>query len=376
MMNNLGPVIVPSNVKIIAITGGPCGGKTEIIPIVREELENCGVHVITIPELATEFCSNGMACGRHLLINEFERQLLMSQIERELACVRAAAKMPFPRIVILTDRGRLDVKAYVDQSFKKMVEEIGYDEAKLCDFYSAVFHLQSLSVEFPDKYDLFCKNNIHRRENAAEAKAVDQKTMLSWLAHPHLRVVSSSGKNGELINLREKAHRLLEEICSVLGIPVPLEIEKKYLVSDFPDIPVPYEVIDITQFYTRIGNTGEERYRSRSYHGGTTYCQTLKNDVSIGVREELNLPISKEQYEIAKMKILPGSIMITKRRFVFIWENQYFEFDVFQEKMSGLFILEIELTKECDAVKLPPFINVIKEVTDDASYYNRTLAFV
>lgn len=53
----------------------------------------------------------------------------------------------------------------------------------------------------------------------------------------------------------------------------------------------------------------------------------------------------------------------------FIWNNQYFELDLYNFSNSKA-ILEIELTDENKEVKIPDFIEVISDVTEDRRYSN------
>ena len=64
---------------------------------------------------------------------------------------------------------------------------------------------------------------------------------------------------------------------------------------------------------------------------------------------------------------------IRKTRYCLIYENQYFEIDVYpfwQDKA----IAEIELSDENAQVVFPEQIRVIKEVTEDEAYKNASLA--
>ena len=45
----------PSTVWRVAITGGPCGGKTTALATLRERLPQHGVSVLVVPEFATMF---------------------------------------------------------------------------------------------------------------------------------------------------------------------------------------------------------------------------------------------------------------------------------------------------------------------------------
>ena len=68
--------------------------------------------------------------------------------------------------------------------------------------------------------------------------------------------------------------------------------------------------------------------------------------------------------------------MIRKKRHYFLWQNQYFELDLFLEPLHrrGLTLLEIELDEVGQAVYLPPCIEVIADVTDNPVFTNFSLA--
>ena len=64
---------------------------------------------------------------------------------------------------------------------------------------------------------------------------------------------------------------------------------------------------------------------------------------------------------------------IQKTRYFISENNQCFEIDVYPE-WSKQAIMEIELSSEDEEIKLPSFINIIKEVTDDPTYKNYEMA--
>lgn len=64
---------------------------------------------------------------------------------------------------------------------------------------------------------------------------------------------------------------------------------------------------------------------------------------------------------------------IRKTRYCLTYKNQYFEIDVYPF-WNDKAIMEIELADENAQIEFPDFIKVIKEVTDDESYKNASLA--
>ena len=57
-----------------------------------------------------------------------------------------------------------------------------------------------------------------------------------------------------------------------------------------------------------------------------------------------------------------------------MYKGQFFELDIY-DFWTDRATLEIELSSEEEKVELPSFIEVIKEVTDDDRYSNRSLSY-
>jgi hypothetical protein len=168
------------------------------------------------------------------------------------------------------------------------------------------------------------ENNTVRRESLEEAREKDAATLNAWTGHPHLRVIDNS------TGFSEKLRRLEKEMYRTLGVPVPLEIERKYLVDpiDPEKIPVPYQVIDIEQFYVDSGTPGVEvRMRKRGQYGYFVYYRTEKKPVRTGVRIETERFIDEMTYLRALERKTAHSHIIVKKRICFVYENKYFELD-------------------------------------------------
>ena len=73
------------------------------------------------------------------------------------------------------------------------------------------------------------------------------------------------------------------------------------------------------------------------------------------------------------MQADPAYRQIRKTRYCLTYDKLYYEIDVFPFWKDKA-IMEIELKSEDEEINFPPFINVIKEVTDDSNYKNRSLA--
>lgn len=359
-----------SNVPMVAISGGPCGGKSTVIKLTQQRLAEMGVHVVTVPEAATELITSGfLPASPELDGYHFQHELLRHTVTREDSWRRLAAKLKPERVVILCDRGAMDGAAYITHAQFEML--LGAMQLKRTDLrdarYDLVVFLQSLAVDMPELYTL--ANNPARTEPPDLARAVNDRTLEAWTGCPHLVQVGNA--NG----IEHKVNRTVAAVCRVLGMPEPVEIERKYLVTqlDITQLPQPHLAVAIEQYYLRCDEPGvEERIRSRSQGGGTVYYHTRKQDVSPGVRLEDEIQVTPAEFYRLLRRADPSLGRIAKTRHCFPFQNQYLELDVFP---NGLVLLEVELTEAADEVTLPPFLEpYATDVTDDPAYRNRAIA--
>ena len=65
---------------------------------------------------------------------------------------------------------------------------------------------------------------------------------------------------------------------------------------------------------------------------------------------------------------------LQKLRQCFIYEQQYFMVESFCNVDGAPSLLRIETTKEGKEIKIPPFVRVLKDVTEDSRYASSTMA--
>lgn len=356
----------------IVITGGPCAGKSTAMSRIIEEFTNIGYKVLVVPETATELIVGGIKPFGNCLKNyEFQQLLLKTQLFKEEVYNTAVKKMKSDKLLILYDRGALDGKAYITENqFKKLLKEEGLNEPLLRDSYDAVFHLITCAKGAEKYYSL--ENNGARTESVKKARLLDDKIISAWSSHPRLRIIDNS------TDFKTKINRLMEGMYTILGEPVPLEIERKYLI----DIPNIKELLNIGSCtYTDIIQTYllsddeyvEQRIRQRGTQGDYVYTFTEKRKITEKERVELETVIKQSEYSSLMIKADTSLHQIIKRRYCFVYNNQYFELDIYPFSKDKA-ILEIELTDNEQDIDIPPFIKVIKEVTEDESYKNHELA--
>lgn len=354
----------------IVITGGPCAGKTTAMSWIQNYFTKQGYTVLFVPETATELITGGVApwtCGTNIQFQTCQMQL---QMEKERIFHQAAAGMKAEKVLIVCDRGTIDNKAYMsDLEFTQVLGHIGTTEVALRDSYDAVFHLVTAARGAEKFYTT--ANNSARTETVEQAAALDDKLIAAWTGHPHLRIIDNS------TDFDDKLKRLMGEISAFLGEPEPFEIERKFLI-EYPDIGWLESLpncrrVEIIQTYLKAPEGEEIRVRQRGSDGSYVYYQTIKRSVSGLKRVEIERRLTQEEYLQLLMDADTTRRQIRKSRYCLTWQSQYFEIDVYPFWQDQA-ILEIELSREDAVITFPKELKIIREVTDDASYKNASLA--
>ena len=360
---------MPDITKIV-ITGGPCAGKSTAISWVQNAFTQMGYSVLFVPETATELITGGVApwtCGTNC---DYQKCQMKLQIEKEKIFCEAAATMDAEKVLIVCDRGALDNKAYMNElEFASVLGALGANEVELRDQYDAVFHLVTAAKGAADFYTT--ANNTARTETVEEAVAMDDKLISAWTGHPHFRVIDNSS------DFENKMRRLVSEISSFLGEPEPFEIERKYLI-EYPDISwlenePNCQRIEIIQTYLKSNADEEVRVRQRGINGNYIYFKTVKKKISDIKRVEVEKRLSQSEYLTLLMEADTAKRQIRKTRYCLTYKGQYFEIDIYPF-WNDKAIAEIELSDENAEIIFPSQIKVIKEVTEDESYKNASLA--
>lgn len=339
----------------IVLTGGPCAGKSTAMANIKRHFEEIGYKVFLVPEAATILINTGI----HPANKDFQDCIYETIMNLENVTERMANNIDGKKLIIC-DRGILDGKAYTKkEAWHTLISEQGTDEITLKNRYDSVIHLCTAPKEF-----YTTENNAARSEGYEEAYTLDNKTKNAWLG-AKLSVINNEG------GFNDKINRVIGSISKTLGEP-KLEIERKYIVSDFNESQLrsmgEYLKFDISQSYIKINELYEERVRKVVSESGSAYYHTIKEKrENSAERIETEQIISQHEYEaLSKMRISS----IDKTRYCFIYENHQFELDVFSDKTA---VLEVELESADENVVLPP-LSILREVTDDLSFRNANLS--
>lgn len=360
----------------IVLSGGPSSGKSTSLSNLKEALtEKLGMKVFVMSEVATELILTGIAPSDKMSVDEFERYILKLQIAKENMIREVASKYyDQNKVVVLYDRGILDCLAYCSEEvFKQVISEYGLTVADVSNRYDMIIHM--VTAAKGTKY-YTTENNKARTETPAQAIELDNKLLNANLKHPHLKVIDNS------TDFKNKVARVIETIFELVNAPaIPSEIERKYLIKK-PDASLLEKIefsskAEIIQTYLKSNEAGVEcRVRQRGTdENGYTFYYTEKRPISSVERSENERIITEKEY-ISLLNQADTSLhQIRKTRYCFIYESQFFEMDIYPESMSKEYaILEIELPEATTDVKLPPFVEIVKEVTEDVNYKNGSLA--
>lgn len=367
----------------IVISGGPCSGKTQAKQFFIEQLRAWGYRVLYIDEEATSLFDPGIPDIAQVLEHhpevffEIEREILRGYRDRRRQRRRVAELFerlnPDQPVVILVERGEAEGRYYAGPSqFEQLMKEEGLTWCDVRDSYHGVIFLVTAADGAEEHYTQ--ANNSARYESTlAAAREANNQTLAAWIGHPHLFIIDNS------TDFDGKKQRALQALTRVIGVPVPLEIEHKFLLPSPPDLDNELfrdmQRIEIEQIYLRPDPEGvERRIRRRSQDGSHIYYYTEKADVRPGVRQEREHQTTLENYNFLATLRDPETKVVRKLRHCFVYQGQYFELDKFVDPRPGLWLLELELSHEAQSIDLPPLFAGAVDVTDQPEYKSASIA--
>ena len=153
-----------------------------------------------------------------------------------------------------------------------------------------------------------------------------------------------------------------------------LETERKFIIkmpsSRFLSA---YEPIAIVQTYLSAEKGVTHRVRKTVKDGDEQFYETKKTRLTpISCIEEECL-ISRERYLELSRNIRAGSRPIRKTRYRIPYLGHTSEIDVYPEWRRHA-VMEIELSSEEEEPRIPPYLSVLRDVSEDRRFKNVNLA--
>ncbi|CAB9526803.1 expressed unknown protein [Seminavis robusta] len=207
----------------IALTGGPCAGKSSALNYVRQRATAAGFDVYCAPEVATLFLNSGVGYPKSAEQQyTFQSSICILQLalERTLTTIVQGTGRPS---IIIYDRGILDTKGYVDNdTWQRILSELstsgatdaaerpglftmGVTEDYVLKRYDGVVHLVTAAEGAQEFYKSGQVTDdsgaaVVRVETLQEALTLDHKMRKAWCAHPHHNVIGNEGSFQDKLN--------------------------------------------------------------------------------------------------------------------------------------------------------------------------------
>ncbi|WP_217360539.1 CYTH domain-containing protein [Ruegeria atlantica] len=147
-----------------------------------------------------------------------------------------------------------------------------------------------------------------------------------------------------------------------------MEIERKFLVADLPDLSGAEKAVVRQGYLTAPDDSTELRLRQKN----DRFFLTLKGGGAM-VRVEREAEITAEQFETFWPET--DGRRVEKERFTGqLSDGRTFELDVFQGDLAPLQLVEVEFETEAEAMVYTPPDWFGEDVTADKRYKNKTMA--
>jgi hypothetical protein len=303
---------------------------------IAEALRARGYRVFTVPEMATLWnqCGAGFPGGKSFdVVMKWEASKLQSQASMEDMFTSYATASNEPTVII-SDRGLMDTKAYMDdEMFLSVCEQVGYSEVEMRDGrYDAVVHMMTAAHGAEPFYNL--GNNKARRESIEEARHQDERTVNAWLAHPKYTIIDNT------TDFATKITRTLNFLLEFLKAPSAsnhAHTTRRFLVKLKQPLMVKYVEASLTSTFLTTGaatspehKTGDVVIRKRSQGGGNIYTVfRYRSKGPSSKRDTIASATQINSHQYAEMRFQRDATLrvVERIRKSFVYNNQYFEFD-------------------------------------------------
>ena len=144
-----------------------------------------------------------------------------------------------------------------------------------------------------------------------------------------------------------------------------MEIERKFLLKELPENLDSYPVRQLEQGYLCTAPVVRIRKDNDKYE------LTYKGKGSM-IREEHNLPLTKDAYEHLREKI--DGRLIAKKRYMIPYDKYTIELDIFEGDLAPLTLAEVEFSSEEEANTFVAPDWFAEDVTFSKLYHNSFLS--
>jgi len=228
----VGDMYQPTKTKVvrIALTGGPCAGKSSALEHLIAAATKEGFDVLTAPEIATLYFNSSYQFPSPLsptFVEQkyaFQNNILKLQLQMERCYSSLGGSTGRPTIVVF-DRGMRDCMAFMAEGeWPRALAELNQElpngpSGRITDEYvfkryDGVIHLVTAADGADENYKFGIVEDdtggkVFRRETPAEAIEQDRRLQDAWRGHPHHIIVNNDDPRGFLAKLEEATEAVL-----------------------------------------------------------------------------------------------------------------------------------------------------------------------
>lgn len=188
--------------KKLAITGGPSGGKTTLIEVLKKEF---GAKIKVAPEAASILYKGGFPRVKNYA-GYYHAQLAIISTLRHIEDLLVESH---PDCLIICDRGSLDSLAYWPDNEEHFFKNINSTRQIELDRYDWVLHLDTATE---GDYDT---TNPIRTESFHEALLLNEKVRASWNGHPNRQIITAEN---DFFGKMKKSTDIVENILTQMQL--------------------------------------------------------------------------------------------------------------------------------------------------------------
>ncbi len=356
--------------------GGPCSGKSTGQARIVDYGQSLGFNVLACPEAATMVFASGIERDRDLQKNILNLQLKHEDFYTDAATL--LTKRTNKPTLITFDRGLLDGLAYVDdpKEFENLLAFYKLSKYQILENrYDVTTHLVTAANGAAEFYTN--ENNIHRPETPKQAIMRDQRLQESNSGAKNYGIIGNRLPDGAPKSFEKKIRQQVTAVFGALGVPSPIENERKWIVDKvkfqktvFADKKIATYTAKIVQTYLRPSpQWDEERVRMKiTENGEIFFFHTKKKRTADPQRRiETEKLINLQTYNQLLLRIDTERRKVEKTRTSFIWNEQVFTLDEYNDTTKNYLKLEREGTMIEETIT-PDFLPILKEVTEDFRY--------
>ena len=180
-------------VHTVAITGGPCAGKTTVLDALRDTY---GAKILFMPEVPTILFTGGFPRpGIDVAYSDdwfwsFQEAVIAVQRTMEGQYLTMAKERGIK--VVVFDRGLIDGGAYVPGGHEGYFGRFNLTQEEAYSRYDLVIQLQSVATCRPELWETLKEVGALRYETLEEAQERDRRLGEVWGGHPNWCLLSGA----------------------------------------------------------------------------------------------------------------------------------------------------------------------------------------